>query len=106
MKKLWNSYCYAIILVFLSITGSLILSFQLEDQEDDQYMMVTVNENDSLWGIAEQFAEEHHFSTAEFVQWMETHNGITNGKIHPGDTVSIPVKADEDQYITELASRE
>ncbi|WP_257391452.1 cell division suppressor protein YneA [Cytobacillus gottheilii] len=106
MKKLWNSYCYAIILVFLSIVGSLILSIHLDDQDSNQYLVVTVNENDSLWGIAERFADEHKYSTAEFVQWMENQNGIINGEIHPGDIVSIPVKADEAAHITELASRE
>lgn len=106
MKKLWNSYCYAIILVFLSLAGSFILSFQLDEKQDEQYMVVTVSENDSLWEIAEEFAEKHQFSTAEFVQWMENHNGIINGEIHPGDLVAIPVKADEEVHVTELASRE
>lgn len=102
MKKLWNSYCYAIILVAFSFATVCIISVQL-DEPDKEYIHITVNTNDSLWEIAEQYQEEHQLSTSAFIAWVQSENGLSGDKIYPGDVIAIPVKVEE-MRTTELAS--
>ncbi|GLB59245.1 cell division suppressor protein YneA [Cytobacillus sp. NCCP-133] len=106
LKKLWKSYSYAIILFVLSLAASVILVVQMETLESDKFVTVRVSEGDSLWEIAENFSAEHSLSSNEFVSWVEQNNGITGGRIFPGDVIVIPVKAVKGQPFTELASSE
>ncbi|CAM3429941.1 cell division suppressor protein YneA [Cytobacillus oceanisediminis] len=106
MKKLWDSYSYAIILFVLSLAASLILVLQMETPDSEKFVKVTISEGDSLWEIAEDFSAEHSLSADEFINWVEQNNGIAGGRIFPGDEIVIPVKAAEGQPYTELASSE
>ncbi|MED4205276.1 LysM peptidoglycan-binding domain-containing protein [Neobacillus mesonae] len=103
MKKLWNRYSYAIILLLLSVSFAAILSFQNGTKEPDQYLKVTVTEGDSLWKLSEQYAAQHSLSHAEFVNWVKKHNKNSEDKIYPGEEIVIPVSKN-DTFPTELAS--
>lgn len=105
MKKLWNHYSYAIILVVLSFSTALILIFQLGKADPINYVQITVNEGDTLWQIAEEFSDKHKLSANEFITWVEQNNGISGGRIFPGDELVIPVLKDRGiNYHAELAS--
>ncbi|QED47639.1 cell division suppressor protein YneA [Cytobacillus dafuensis] len=105
MKKLWNLYSYAIILFVLSFITALILIVQLGGPGKSEYIKITVNEGDSLWQIAEDFSDEHTLTVKEFVVWVEQNNGISSGRIFPGDELVIPVVQDNSvRKQTELAS--
>lgn len=103
MKKLWNHYSYAIILLILSFLTTFILFIQISGPEDTKYKTITIGEGDTLWQIAEQYSGEHNLSAKEFVHWVEQKNGILGERIFPGDELIIPVSTPINSQ-TELAS--
>jgi cell division protein YceG involved in septum cleavage len=103
MKKLWNKYSYAITLIILSCSLSFILSFQHPSNGQDEYLKVTITEGDSLWEMADQYANEHSLSNKEFVSWIKKHNDIDENTIYPGEEIIIPVSI-EGQTTKEFAS--
>jgi hypothetical protein len=92
MKKLWENYSYAMILLAVSLIFSIVAKAQLNNE--DAYITVTIEEGQSLWEIAETFASEHNLSESEFVSWVEKENGIIGETIMPGDELVIPVEAE------------
>ncbi|MBL4952747.1 LysM peptidoglycan-binding domain-containing protein [Neobacillus sp. OS1-32] len=103
MKKLWNQFSYAIILILLSFSFAIILSFQHGSEDQNDYLQVTVSEGDSLWKIAGQYSGQHSLSKAEFVNWVKRHNEKVDDQIYPGEKIVIPV-SNKAPAATELAS--
>lgn len=91
MKKLWENYSFAIILLAVSLIFSLVAKAQLNNE--DAYITVTIEEGQSLWEIAQSYAGEHQLTESEFISWVEKENGIFGKKIFPGDELVIPVEA-------------
>ncbi|MFB5194249.1 LysM peptidoglycan-binding domain-containing protein [Neobacillus sp. KR4-4] len=104
MKKLWNKYSYAIILIILSCSLSFILSFQHHSNDQDKYLKITISEGDSLWEISDQYSEQHSLSNQEFVSWIKKHNEIDEDLIFPGEEIIIPVSNEKGLTTQELAS--
>lgn len=104
MKKLWENYSYAIILLAVSLIFSLVAKANL-DNSNDGYITVTIEEGQSLWEIAEAYTDDHNLSENEFVSWVEKENGIAGEMIYPGDELVIPVIAGQTEP-TEIASAE
>lgn len=104
MKKLWNQYSYAIILVILSIVASFILSFRSGESVEEKYMNITINEGQTVWDLCSEYANKHSLTEAEFVSWVEEMNDINGNKVRAGEKIYIPVEL-EDAEITELASK-
>ena len=104
MKKLWDNYSYAIILLSVSLIFSLVAKAHLNNS-GDAYITVTIEEGQSLWEIAETFANEHNLTETEFVSWVEKENGIVGEVIYPGDELRIPVVA-EQMEPTQIAGAE
>lgn len=103
MKNLWNQYSYAIILLLVSCSIALILSFQHNSNDQDKYLKVTITEGDSLWKISNQYSGQHSLSNKEFVSWVKKHNKNVDDQIFPGEEIIIPVST-ESSDTTELAS--
>jgi hypothetical protein len=103
MKKIWENYSYALILLAVSIIFSLVAKAHLNNE--DEYITVTIEEGQSLWEIAETYAIEHNLSENEFVSWVEKENGIIGEMVFPGDELVIPVTA---EYVepTQIAGAE
>ncbi|MBS8263638.1 LysM peptidoglycan-binding domain-containing protein [Mesobacillus boroniphilus] len=93
MKKLWENYSYAMILLAVSLIFSFVAKAHLNNE--DAYITVTIEEGQSLWEIAETFASEHNLSENEFVSWVEKENGIIGEMVFPGDELVIPVIAEQ-----------
>ena len=93
MKKLWENYSYAMILLAVSLIFTMVAKAQLNNEE--AYITVTIEEGQSLWKIAESFANEHNLSENEFVSWVEKKNGIVGEMVIPGDELVIPVVAEQ-----------
>lgn len=94
MKKIWRNYSYGILLFAVSILFSLVAKVHLNHTDED-YLTITIKDGQSLWQIAEVFADEHHLSENEFVSWVEQENGIDGEKIFPGDELVIPVSVEK-----------
>jgi LysM repeat protein len=101
VKKIWNRYSYAIILIVLSFTIASMIS--INSNKQSQYIKVTVSEGDSLWKISQQYAGKHSLSNNQFVSWVKSHNNIDGDQIFPGEKIIIPVSKVEIQP-TEFAS--
>lgn len=91
MKKLWNQYSYAIILIVLSCITAMVISFHINSDDTSKYMKVTVSDGDSLWKMSEKYSGEHSLSNEEFVSWVKSHNDIEEDHIYPGQEIVIPV---------------
>lgn len=103
MKKIWDKYSYAILLIILSCSLAFILSLRFNSNVDEKYMSVTVSEGDSLWNISNQYSDQHTYSNQEFISWVKKHNEIDGDRIYPGDEIIIPVNY-EVGSLTEFAS--
>ncbi len=104
MKKLWKKYSYAITLIILSCSLAFILSVKNHSNDQEQYLKVTVSEGDSLWKMADEYAEEHSLSNNEFVSWVKNHNENISDQIFPGEEIIIPVSKKASSTTTILAS--
>jgi LysM repeat protein len=89
MKKMWNKYSYAIILILLSFTIASMIS--INSNKESHYIKVTVSEGDTLLEISQQYAGQHSLSKNQFVSWVKSHNGIEGDEIYPGEKIMIPV---------------
>jgi hypothetical protein len=89
MKKIWNQYSYAIILILLSCSIAIMISIHSNDEKN--FLKFTVSEGDSLWEISAQFSDQHSLSYNQFVSWVKQHNNIDGDQIFPGEKIIIPV---------------
>ncbi len=103
MKKIWDKYSYAILLIFLSCTLAFILSIRFNSNMDEKFLTVTVSEGDSLWQLSNQYSDQHSYSNNEFISWVKQHNKIDGDRIYPGEEIIIPVNY-EIGTVTEYAS--
>jgi LysM repeat protein len=103
MRKLWNQYSYAIILLFLSCAAAVVISFQDSSKVEEDYIKITITEGDSLWSLSKEYASMHSLSNKEFVNWVKKHNKDLDEKIYPGEEIVIPISADESS-LTQFAS--
>ena len=90
MKKIWDNYSYAIILIAVSFIFTFVFAGEIFSA-DEEYIMVTVNEGESLWKIAEELSDEHDFSKREFIAWVEKENSISDGRIYAGEQLVVPI---------------
>lgn len=104
MKKIWNQYSYAIILIVLSFGISIIFSAQTNKSATDKYLSIEVAQGESLWKISQKYTEEHNLSQQQFINWVKKANKIDD-TIYAGDTLVIPV-VKKDVFITAVASIE
>jgi LysM repeat protein len=91
MKKLWSKYSYVMILVGLSLAGTIIFSLVFP-ASTEEYLKITISDGDTLWNLSEEYADYHHLSRADFIEWVEQYNGISGERIYAGQELMIPVK--------------
>ncbi|WP_077211616.1 cell division suppressor protein YneA [Bacillus dakarensis] len=103
MRKIWKRHSYAIILILLSFSITLILSEKSSD-ETDEYIAIKVMEGETIWEISERYAEEHGLSPNQFINWVKKTNEIDE-YILAGESIIIPVSK-EKLYANNYASIE
>lgn len=103
MKKLWTTNSYTILLILLSCFSALFIYFTSNSNEEE-YIKVTVLEGDTIWEIADQYANDSLLSKKQFINWVLTQNEINEANIYPGDQLILPVKNSTTNMNTELAS--
>ncbi|MGG3798488.1 cell division suppressor protein YneA [Metabacillus fastidiosus] len=97
-----ESFAYILSFFFVIIAIVFALSYTGIKESKDHYYIVTIEEGDSLWSIADKFQEQANLSTWEFITWVQEKNNLYTEVIKPGDEVMIPVKKD----LNNLASKE
>lgn len=79
---------FAIMVVF-AFTTIVVVAAPINHNE---YVEVTVETGDTLWGMANKYSGSYSFSKKEFITWVIEQNGMTGFDIYPGDKLVIPVK--------------
>jgi LysM repeat protein len=103
MRKIWEKYSYAILLMILSCGLAFTLSLRFDSNVEEKFLTITVTNGDSLWDISNQYSDRHSYSNSEFISWVKQHNEIEGDKIYPGEEILIPVNY-EIGSLTEYAS--
>lgn len=79
------------IMIIVFAGYSLLSIGQAEAASANTYERVVVQENDTLWGLAEMYNPDADVSYRDIVHDICEVNDIGSGEIHPGDIVLIPV---------------
>ncbi|MBC2155772.1 cell division suppressor protein YneA [Listeria innocua] len=90
LKLIWDKFYVSIIFVITCLVLGIILMCTVIGSGSD-YSEVDVNEGDSIWAIADQYAAKSDMAKADFVSWVEKENNLTDGHVKAGDSVVIPV---------------
>jgi cell division protein YceG involved in septum cleavage len=93
------------ILFFILIIGLTLIgtSIMKGSNYQEEYVTVTINNGDTLWGINESSKEFHQYSFVEFIEWVEEVNNINTDQLKPGDEIIVPIK-NTNKQITTFAS--
>jgi cell division protein YceG involved in septum cleavage len=91
VKLLYKKYFNTIMLACMIFILSLLFSFSLEKDSQNEFQSVRINEGDTLWSIANQY-EASSLTKVEFIDWIEEHNEVRADTLQPGEIIVIPVK--------------
>ncbi|OCA89293.1 hypothetical protein A8F94_23910 [Bacillus sp. FJAT-27225] len=104
MKKLWSNYSYVIIILALSCIIAFTANLLNKTEDQGKYITITIEEGDSLWGIAGDLSNTHSMDRAEIMNWLMKYNSLDGETIIAGEKMIVPVKKIEQGFGTELAS--
>ncbi|AHI55800.1 cell division suppressor protein YneA [Listeria ivanovii] len=90
LKLFWNKFYVSIIFVITCLVLGIVLMCTVVGN-DSNYSEVNVDEGDSLWALADQYAGKSDMAKADFVSWVEKENNLTDGHVKAGESVVIPV---------------
>ncbi len=86
------------IVIFIAVLTIIIFSNvvcaepnHVPDSSVKGYTYITVSDNDTLWGIACEYADEHYSSVYQYIREVKTLNGLTGDAIYSGCKLIIPV---------------
>lgn len=86
------------IVIFITVLTIIIFSNvvcaepnHVPDSSVKGYTYITVSDNDTLWGIACEYADEHYSSVYQYIREVKTLNGLTGDAIYSGYKLIIPV---------------
>ncbi|WP_433750012.1 cell division suppressor protein YneA [Falsibacillus pallidus] len=92
IKLLWKKYSYTIILCGLTMFFGMTCLVLFSGNEDTNRKEIVINDGDSLWTIAEDYADGQDMSVPQFISWVQKENGLKSYVINAGDTIVIPAK--------------
>ncbi|MBC1860002.1 cell division suppressor protein YneA [Listeria welshimeri] len=90
LKLIWDKFYVSIIFVITCLVLGIVLMCTVLGNSSN-YSEVNINEGDSLWAIADEYASKSDMPKADFVAWVEKENNLTEGHVKAGDSVVIPV---------------
>ncbi|WP_239254841.1 cell division suppressor protein YneA [Listeria ilorinensis] len=102
LKAIWDKHYATVIVLVGCVAMGIILMLFLADSDTENYSEIAINEGDSVWALAADYADESHMSQEEFVQWVEKENHLADGQIQTGDSLIIPVKEKQINESTHL----
>lgn len=82
---------------YIAFTISILLLFLVSYMKsnvniEDQYLLVELSADDTIWELAEEHADYHSLSYSEFISWIEEHNEVNVEEVRAGFKIMIPVK--------------
>lgn len=100
MKKLF--FLLAItVLASSSFFGHYLMNVMAEEQErlsyNKYYTSIQIEDGDSLWAIAEQYAENSGKTTAEYVKELKSINRLGEDVIHSGSYLTVAYYTEEEK---------
>lgn len=105
MSKLWKKYNFVIILLILSYLFAFILVIKHDEVDLDDYISISIKHGDTLWDIANKYAEHSNMYHEQFIAWVENKNGIMRNDIEAGTSLLIPVKTEKYKQKTVATSQ-
>lgn len=88
------------VVAFLLIFGTLAIGagdgsdrVDASTYNEKYFMCIKVEEDDTLWTIAEEYISEEYSSIEEYIDEVKSINNLTSDKIYNGATLVIPYYA-------------
>lgn len=82
-------FCLFIMIVTIIITCSLLISTVNGADSGPSYITVTVEEGDTLWGIAKKYNKEGDIR--KYIHKIREMNGLSGSILIEGEEIKIPV---------------
>lgn len=103
MKAFYKNNMYTILLAGLVFIFSILFSFTLDKNQDENFLSIEVNEGDTIWEISEKY-DQTELTKKEFIGWIEEYNGVRADAIKAGQIIVIPVE--NEKVVQSLASKQ
>lgn len=94
LKTFWNKFYMSIIFIAICTVFGMILLFMYAGENTKDYNKVSIKEGDSLWALADKYADESSMNKAQFISWVENENELQDCEVKAGEAIVIPVKQD------------
>ncbi|MFD1735910.1 LysM peptidoglycan-binding domain-containing protein [Bacillus salitolerans] len=93
MKIKMMNLSFYILFLFTIFSIFFVSSYINKDSRlEEEYLFIQLSSGDTLWDVAEQFADQHGLATTQFIKWVEEKNNIDGNLIVAGERIVIPVK--------------
>lgn len=94
---------YSFMLLLAVMMASAALYFSFSGADEIAYQAIKVAKGDSLWSLAEDYQDLHKMDQIEFIEWVQDRNNLITTKIVPGEELTIPVPAVQEESGLQLA---
>lgn len=99
MRNFVMKNAFSLLFLGLIVMFSVICIFKYSADDSKNYVEVTIVQGDSLWEIAQKYKYDN-IETAQFISHLEQVNHINGDSIKVGDVLRIPVKENNEKYLT------
>lgn len=62
---------------------------------EEKYVQVELSVDDTIWKLAEEYADKHTLTNTQFISWVEQHNHVNANHVRAGLSIFIPIKKTE-----------
>jgi hypothetical protein len=90
MKK-FKRFMFLSILSMSMLVFTFAATFNAYSKDIPQFDMVTVQDGDTIWSIASNYADKSNTDIRELVFEISSENSIYNASIYPGDVIKVPM---------------
>lgn len=87
---------YAIELLMIISFAGILLTLFMGNETKTSYIQHTVQAGETVWAIAESYADSQRKPFNEFVYDIQSENKLAGKHIHPGDVLVIPMESSID----------
>ncbi|WP_163653494.1 cell division suppressor protein YneA [Listeria sp. PSOL-1] len=97
LKTMWNKYYATIIFTVGCLAMGLVVLLLNISNNGTDYTKIAVANGESVWQIAENYAEQTNMDKVAFVKWVEQENNLIDGQVREGEDLVIPVRSNIQQ---------